>query len=98
MTETDKTLKFFYGEGCPYTKKVQPAVNCVEMFLGKNIEKLEIYHSPENKVKYTKANGPQNCGGVPYFYNETTQKSVCGACSCDTLKEWAAAKEKIARL
>lgn len=90
---TSQELKFFYGEGCTFTKRVQPAISCLELKLGKEIKKLEIYNNTENRKKYIQAEGPQNCGGVPYFYNETTGSSVCGACSCAVLLEWALAKE-----
>ena len=33
--------------------------------------------------------GAQNCGGVPFFYNEKTGSSVCGAAPFELLKMFA---------
>jgi hypothetical protein len=42
----------------------------------------------------TRAEGAQNCGGVPYFYNEQTGSSVCGAAPCELLKLLATSTTK----
>eukprot|EP01041_Mallomonas_annulata_P013924 gene13924-29623_t len=87
--ETDSNLQFFYGQTCPFTKKAEPHVQCLEKSLGRRIERLEVYQSRENHQKYVEAKGVENCGGVPYFYNKITGKTICGARDCAALIEWA---------
>ena len=41
-----------------------------------------------------RAGGDRYCGGVPYFYNEKTGSSVCGAATCELLKLLATSSEK----
>ena len=42
----------------------------------------------------SRAEGAQNCGGVPYFFNEKTGSSVCGAAPCELLKMLAKSTTK----
>lgn len=85
----DENLLFFYGESCPFTTRVLPEVRCLETSLGKQISRKEIWSDSSNRELYRNSGGQQNCGGVPYFYNKLTGKSVCGASSCDDLISWA---------
>jgi len=92
----DSDLLFFFGESCPYTKIVAPAIECVELSLQssgqKGISRLEVYSNQENSMKYIEVGGRQKCGGVPFFYNARTGESVCGAATCERLKLWAQTK------
>lgn len=85
----DNNLIFFYGEHCSFTKKVQNEVNCLEIHLNKQINKKEVWNNIENQKLYQEVGGLNSCGGVPFFYNKNTGKSICGATSCDILKIWA---------
>lgn len=85
----DDSLLFFYGEGCPYTKRSEPAILCLEASLGKKIKRLETWKNDENSILYRLVGGYELCGGVPFFYNENTKNSLCGAQNCEDLKKWA---------
>ena len=89
----DDNLLFFYGKGCSFTGKVEPAVNELEIKLGKRLKRLETWYDEDSQKRYEEVGGPQNCGGVPYFYNQQTKESVCGARSFDLLHAWASAKK-----
>jgi hypothetical protein len=95
--ENNTNLKFFYGEGCKFTAKAMPEIDCVEQFINRKIQKFEVWSNDDNMVEYKRSEGTQNCGGVPYFYNASTGSSVCGAQKCDILKEWAMSTSKINR-
>jgi hypothetical protein len=84
-----KDLIYFYGDGCQFTKKADPSVACLERFLRAPISRREVWHNEDNHVIWKEHGGESNCGGVPYFYNKLTGKSVCGAANCEILKEWA---------
>eukprot|EP00005_Dracoamoeba_jomungandri_P005954 CAMPEP_0174260686 /NCGR_PEP_ID=MMETSP0439-20130205/10283_1 /TAXON_ID=0 /ORGANISM="Stereomyxa ramosa, Strain Chinc5" /LENGTH=96 /DNA_ID=CAMNT_0015344985 /DNA_START=24 /DNA_END=314 /DNA_ORIENTATION=+ len=87
-------LVMFYGEGCPFTKRVAPEVNCLEKYLSslsgnpEKILKLEIYENEKNREEFLQA-GRNKCNGVPFFYNKKTGDYICGATSCENLKKWA---------
>lgn len=85
----DDNLIYLYGESCPFTTKAKPEVQCLEMKLGKQLTKKEVWNSVENQQLYQAVGGQKNCGGVPYFYNKGTGDSVCGARACDLLFNWA---------
>ena len=34
---SNKDLLFFHGDGCSFTKRVEPSVRCVESFLGQKL-------------------------------------------------------------
>ena len=90
--QIDANLTFFFGDGCPFTKRAEPAIDCLEMHLGKRLNRLETWNSEENHNAYVAVGGMQNCGGVPFFYNNSTGKYICGVTTCDKLVDWAAAK------
>jgi hypothetical protein len=85
----DPDLIYFYGESCPFTARAQPEIQCLEIKLGKQLTKKEVWNSVENQQLYQTVGGQKNCGGVPYFYNKATGNSVCGARACDLLFNWA---------
>lgn len=82
-------LTFFYGESCPFTRRVMPSVTCLERHLGQPVTRKETWNEEKNHDLWKDAGGESNCGGVPYFYNSSTGESICGAADCETLKKWA---------
>jgi hypothetical protein len=55
---------------------------------GINIQKLETWHNKEN-AKFFKGKDKGTCGGVPFFYNDKTEKSICGEASEEEVRAWA---------
>ena len=85
----DENLLYFYGKSCPFTKKVEPEIDCLEIAMGKRIRRIEIFDNPTGKKLFSETDGPRSCGGVPFFLNKTTESTICGARNCSVLKEWA---------
>mmetsp|Transcript_5575 Transcript_5575/g.5764 ORF Transcript_5575/g.5764 Transcript_5575/m.5764 type:complete len:123 (+) Transcript_5575:145-513(+) len=85
----DKNLMYFYGESCPFTRRAEPHVQCLENNIGRRLQRFEVYGSKENQELYAKLGGIENCGGVPYFYNLETGESICGLSQCAALIDWA---------
>jgi thiol-disulfide isomerase/thioredoxin len=80
-------LYFFYGEECPHCHTILPLVDKL-IEEGIDIEKLETWHNKENaKIFEEKDKG--TCGGVPFFYNDKTGKSICGEASEEEVRAWA---------
>lgn len=78
----------FYGTECVHCHEMMPDVEKLEKEKKIKIEKLEVWHNSKNLEFMRKCD--KNCGGVPFFYNEKTKKSICGATSYEELKKWAA--------
>lgn len=82
-------LLFFYGDGCPFTKRAEPAVIELESSIGARLTRLETWNDSANQKKYDDVGGMIKCGGVPYFHNTETGESLCGVQGVDILKAWA---------
>jgi len=57
-------------------------------------EKLEVWHDSKNRSRYDKSNNIIKCTGVPFFYNEETHESLCGAVPYEKFKAWAMKKKR----
>ena len=55
---------------------------------GINIEILETWHNEEN-AKKLETFDTGLCGGVPFFYDATTKKFICGETTEEHIREWA---------
>ncbi|MBI2475154.1 thioredoxin family protein [Candidatus Uhrbacteria bacterium] len=78
---------FFYGDECPHCHVMMPLVDKL-IAEGVEITKLETWHHPENAKIFDQKDGGK-CGGVPFFFNEETGKSICGEASEDEVRKWA---------
>lgn len=79
----------FYGKECPHCITMIPIVERVEKELGVEIRKLETWHDTENEALRKEKDAGKVCGGVPFFFDEATRKTLCGASSYEELKAWA---------
>jgi len=87
-----KHLLFFYGLECPHCIAMEKLVDKL-MDEGFNFKKVEIWHNKKNEEKMVELDvGKDNCGGVPFFYNENNAKTICGEVPYDELKSWAEGK------
>jgi len=81
----------FYGTECQHCRLMHPLVLRLEKELGVKVAKHETWHDTKNAEllkKYDKG----FCGGVPFFYNDATEKWICGEVSYEELKKWAEGK------
>ena len=81
-------LLMFFGTECTHCHDMDPLVKKLEKELKIKVEKLETWHNSKNAALLEKCD-TVGCGGVPFFYNEKTKKSICGAVDYATLKKWA---------
>lgn len=57
---------------------------------GFKIKKIEIWHNEANNKMMERLDcEPEPCGGVPFFLNQKTGKTVCGEATIKELKDWA---------
>lgn len=81
----------FYGTECVHCHEMMPLIEKVEKELGVKIKKLETWHNSTNEAKRKKADDGI-CGGVPFFVNEESGKTICGSVSYAVFKKWAQGK------
>jgi thiol-disulfide isomerase/thioredoxin len=86
----------FYGTECVHCKEMEPAMEKVQKESGVRITRLEVWHNSEN-AKFLQQvdkdkDGNEFCGGIPFFYNEKTEKKICGNTKFEKLKAWAEGK------
>lgn len=79
----------FYGQECPHCDRMVPLIKQLEKELGVSVETYEVWHSDANREKFESLDKDGGCGGVPFFVNTTTGKTICGEASYEELKEWA---------
>ncbi len=78
----------FYGTECPHCIRMMPKIERLEKELNVKVKRMEVWHNEEN-AKVLEKYDDGSCGGVPYFYNTKTKKSLCGEVSYEELKAWA---------
>lgn len=84
-----KDLLFFYGEECDYCIEVMKHVDRL-IGEGFDIEKIEVWNNKENDALMMNLDKGENmCGGVPFFLNKKTGKTICGETSYKELRNWA---------
>lgn len=78
----------FGGTECVHCHEMDPHVERLQKEEGVTIQYFETWHDEDN-AKFLEELDQGKCGGVPYFYNTKTKKSICGVCDYETLKAWA---------
>lgn len=78
----------FYGQECPHCVNMKPLVERLQKKEGVTVESFEVWHSETNQEKMAKYD-KQRCGGVPFFYNTKTKKSICGEVPYAEFLAWA---------
>jgi hypothetical protein len=83
----NKDLLFFYGLECPSCIVVEEHVDRL-ISEGFNIKKIEVWHDKENDEMLLRLDvGDEICGGVPFFLNQKTNKTICGEASYEEIKK-----------
>jgi hypothetical protein len=67
---------------------MEPLIVQLEKELGVSVERLEVWHDKENAAVLSGYDRGV-CGGVPFFFNTDTKKSICGEASLEELTAWA---------
>ncbi len=84
-----KDLLFFYGLECPYCVEAEKNVDDL-IKEGFDIQKLEVWYDEDNSNLLEELDsGDRSCGGIPFFINRKTGKTICGDTPYDKVKKWA---------
>lgn len=84
----------FYGQECVHCMRMAPLVEKLEKEQGVKVERYETWHNLDNAKKMVEQDKDGACGGVPFFINTETGKTICGEADYDELKNWAGASKK----
>jgi thiol-disulfide isomerase/thioredoxin len=85
----------FFGWNCIHCQNMEPLVAKLEKETGVKFQRYEVWKEEnENNAKMMTEYDKGGCGGVPFFFNTETKAAICGECSYEELKEWAAGKSK----
>lgn len=85
----EKKLLFFYGLECEHCIETEKNVDKL-ITEGVDIKKIEVWHNMENDKLLGELDN--ECGGVPFFLNQQTGKTICGEASYKEIKKWAEGK------
>lgn len=77
----------FYGKECPHCVRMEPILRRLKEE-GVEIQEYEVWHNAEHAKKMDEYDNG-HCGGVPFFVNPETGKSVCGEAPYEELKKIA---------
>lgn len=88
MADQQEHLLHFYGTECVHCKEMDPLHKQLEEEEGIVLTDKECWHDDANAKLLEKYDQGQ-CGGVPFYYNTKSEKSICGNCEYDALKSWA---------
>ncbi len=81
-------LLFFYGRECPHCERMAPLIEQLERDTGVNVERLEVWYDDANLAHLKKCD-TGNCGGVPFFCDTESGRTICGEATIEELKAWA---------
>ena len=82
-------LLMFHGTECKHCIEMSPLVDKLEKEEGVKVERIETWHNAANEKKRLELDKGGKCGGVPFFVNEETGKTLGGAVSYNKLNVWA---------
>ena len=77
----------YYGTECHFCHTMEDVIQKLEKEEDLKVERVEVWHNEEN-AKLMRSRD-KHCGGVPFFYNEKTKETLCGAVPYKMLKKWA---------
>ncbi len=69
---------------------MEPIIKKLEEETGVVVDRLEVWHDEKNSEILKECDKDGECGGVPFFINKNSGKTICGEATLDELKAWAA--------
>jgi len=79
----------FYGKECPHCIRMMELTDKLMKEYSIEVVRKEVWHNKENMALVEELDKGSVCGGLPYYYNEATKKTICGEANYEELKKWA---------
>ena len=91
--ENKPYLEEYYGLECPHCQKMQALARQIEEETKIPFARFEVWHDKENMKRIEELDKESKCGGVPYYYNRQTGKTLCGEVDYEIMLKWARGEE-----
>ncbi|MEI6400437.1 MAG: hypothetical protein WCO58_02875 [bacterium] len=91
--ENKPYLEEYYGLECPHCQKMQALGRKAEAETGIAFARFEVWHNKENMARIEEIDKEAKCGGVPFYRNTQTGKTLCGEVDYETMLKWAKGEE-----
>ena len=82
-------LLYFYGEDCPDCIRMHVRIEKLKKEEAIELTSYEVWGNTENDRLCQKYDINGECGGIPFFFNTKTKKSLCGEVTYKELRDWA---------
>ncbi len=83
---TIETLIYFYTDDCEICKQMEPELKKLEEKYDSEIMRVNVEEGEDERSLFDEL-ALDECGGVPFTYNQENQKSICGFASAEKIEE-----------
>lgn len=81
-----ETLIYFYTEDCHICKTMDPELEKIETKYGSEILRVNVEEGEDERSLFDEL-ALDECGGVPFLYNQENNKSICGFATAEEIEE-----------
>jgi len=77
---------YFYTQDCEICKEIEPELDIVEKDLGIEFLRIDVEEGEDERTIFDEL-ALDECGGVPFIYNQENKKFICGFATANKIKE-----------
>lgn len=81
-----ETLIYFYTDDCEICKTMDPELAKLEQKYGGDIMRVNVEEGEDERALFDEL-ALDECGGVPFLYNQENQKSICGFAKAEDIED-----------
>ncbi len=81
-----ETLIYFYTEDCQICKEMEPELKKLEEKYDSEILKVNVEEGEDERALFDEL-ALDECGGVPFIFNQENYKSICGFASAEDIED-----------
>jgi len=81
-----ETLIYFYTEDCQICKEMEPELKKLEEKYDSEILKVNVEEGEDDRALFDEL-ALDECGGVPFIFNQENYKSICGFASAEDIED-----------
>jgi thiol-disulfide isomerase/thioredoxin len=80
------TLIYFYTDDCEICKTMDPELKKLEDRYDNEIMKVNVEEGEDERALFDEL-ALDECGGVPFLYNQENQKFICGFATAEQIED-----------
>mgnify|MGYP002400114442 CR=1 FL=1 len=81
-----ETLIYFYTEDCKICKDMEPELKKLEEKYDSEIMKVNVEEGEDERNLFDEL-ALDECGGVPFIFNQENYKSICGFATAEDIED-----------